>query len=253
MKLFLAIAALALAVTATATATVRLGSSGSILFGDPARTGEQKTTVKVSYIDSNGKKQEKTITATTPLTPDDTPETKLAKVKEKLDEELNKDSNKVNGQPLASTVGGGNGMIVTPAPDPQQGGFTSAKIEKISTDDTKTGEKDVITSPSMPALAQVECLGDITGSDGSGASVFEIETNLGTVTVNLTAGMRRPVLLRALASGLEAQGATCWVDTDRMVLFVYVSGGEGQVSAIGVGSTDEGLTARVGVLSGSGI
>ncbi|MBI5432589.1 MAG: hypothetical protein HZA52_07155 [Planctomycetes bacterium] len=243
MKLFLAVAALALA------ATVQQGGSGTIVFGDPARTGEQKTTVKVSYVDAQGTKQQKTITATTPLTPDDTPQAKKAKVQQNLNDEFNNDANKVGGQPLGSASGGsGYAMTIDPAAA-SPGNFSNVKIEKITVDDSKTGEKDVITPPSQPALAQVEAIGDVTGSDGSGASVFEVQTNLGTVTVNLTAGMRKPILLRTLASGLEAQGATCWVDTDRMVLFVYAPGGEEQLGSIGAGSTDEGLTARIGVLS----
>ncbi len=244
MKLFLIVAALALAFSPA----VPPGPSGTIQFGDPVRTGEQKTTVKVSYIDSQGRKQEKTITATTPLTPDDTPQTKAAKVKENLDAEIAKDANKVNGQPLLSTSGSGNAMTISPAAD-SAGNFSDVKIEKITTDDTKTGEKDTVNPPASPALVQIEAIGDVTGSDGSGASVFEVHTNLGTVTVNLTAGMRKPILLRALASGLQTQGATAWVDTDRMVLFVYAPGGEGLVSSCGAGSTDEGLTARAAVLS----
>lgn len=244
MKLFLAVAALALAVTSA----LPPGSSGSIHFGDPTRTGEQKTTVKVSYIDAHGKKQEKTITATTSLTPEDTSETKMAKVKENLDDELNKDANKVGGQPLGSTGGSGNAMTITPAGD-SSGNFSDVKIEKITTDDSKAGEKDTVNPPALPAVGQIEVNGDVTGSDGTSASVFEVHTNLGTVTVNLTAGMRKPSILRQLSAGLQAKGATSWVDTDRMILFVYVPGGEGQISSLGAGSTDEGLTARAGLLS----
>lgn len=244
MKLFLAVAALAV----TVSSVLPPGPSGSIHFGDPARTGEQKTTVKVTYTDALGKRQEKTITATTPLTPGDTPETKMAKVKDNLDAELNKDANKVGGQPLGSTGGSGNAMTISPAAD-LPGNFTDVKIEKITTDDSKTGEKDTVNPPSLPAVGQIEVMGDVTGSNGTSASVFEVHTNLGTVTVSLTAGMRKPYILRQLAAGLQAQGATSWVDTDRMVLFVYVPGGEGQISSLGAGSTDEGLTARAGLLS----
>jgi hypothetical protein len=246
MKLFLAVAALALAVTSV----LPPGPSGTIQFGDPARTGEQTTTVKVSYTDAQGKKQEKTITATTPLTPDDTPQTKTAKVKENLDAELDKDANKVNGQPLGSTGGSGNAMTISPAND-SAGNFSDVKIEKITTDDSKTGEKDTVNPPALPAVGQIEVNGDVTGTDGTSASFFEVHTNLGTVTVQLTAGMRKPSILRQLAAGLQAQGATTWVDTDRMVLLVYVPGGENQVSSLGAGSTDQGLTARAGLLSGN--
>lgn len=247
MKQFLVIAALALA----AIAAPPPGPSGTIQFGDPARTGEQKTTVKVSYIDAQGKKQEKTITATTPLTPEDTPQTKAGKVKDNLNDEFNKDANKVGGQPLGSAGGGtGNAITIDPAGD-SQGNFSDVKIEKITTDDSKTGEKDTVNPPALPAMGQIEVNGDVTGTNGTSASVFEVHTNLGTVTVNLTAGMRKPYILRQLAAGLQAQGATCWVDTDRMVLFVYVPGGENQVSSLGAGCTDEGLTARAALLSGN--
>jgi hypothetical protein len=245
MKPLFAIAALALAVTPT----LPPGGSASIHFGDPGRDGEQTTTVKVSYIDSNGVKQEKSISAATSLTSGDTPQTKRPLVQANLDAAFNLDVSKVGGQPLCSTSGSGNAMNITPAND-SQGNFSDVKLEKVTTNDKKTGEKDAILAASLPSLGQVEVLGDVTGSDGSGPSVFEVQTNLGTVTVNLTAGMRRPVILRQLASGLRAQGATTWVDTDLMVLFVYIPGGGGTaITALGAGSTDVGLTARAAVLS----
>jgi hypothetical protein len=241
--------AAALGLALMVTAVVPPGGSATIQFGTPRRTGEQTTTVKIKYVDAEGVVKSKTITAVTNVTPTTTAAEKRAAVETNVDAELAKPANQVNGNSLASTTGSGNAMIITPAND-SGGNFSDAKIEKITTDDTKTGEKDVISQASTSSsLGAIEAIGDITGSDGASQSFFAVQTNLGTVTVNLTAGMRRPGLLAQLKSGLIAQGATVWVDTDRLILYILIPGGADSVSAVGAGSTDEGLVARCSVLA----
>lgn len=245
-----ALVAAALGLVLMVRAAMPPGGSATIQFGTPHRNGQQTTTIKIKYDDANGVHKTKDITATTDCTNTMTAAQKREAVQANIDTELAKPANQVNGNSLASTTGSGNATIVTPAND-SAGNFSNAKIDKITTGDSKTGEKDVISQATTASgLAQIEAIGDVTGSDGTGQSYFAVETNLGTVTVNLAAGMRKTKILQDLRAGLVAQGATAWVDTDRLVLFVLcVPGEETKVGKIGAGSTDEGLVARCAVLA----
>lgn len=237
-----------------AMAALAPGNSGSIQFGHPGKSGEQKTTIVLTYDKPGGAQGKKTITVTTAVTNSTTEAQKKTLVQQALDAELAKPANQENGHALGSTSGGsGNIMTINPSAD-SNGNFSGVKLKSISTDDFKTGEKDKVTPANdggSVALAEIEVVGDITGSDGSGTSYYAVETNLGTVTINLAPGMTKPALVRQLASGLTAQGATVWTDPTTSVLFVLMPGGEDGISSIGAGSTDEGLIARCTAISGS--
>ncbi len=223
------------------------GGTWGIFFGDPGRSGTHTTTLGMSYIDSNGVKREKTISAPVDLTAADTPDTKKGKAQTALNSALSSPANMVGGQPLAMTGGTGNGMTITPSPNnPSPGGFSNAKIESLDTQDNKTGEDDQVVRPKKKALAQVSPEGELLGRTGDGdPSVFFITTDLGEISVQLSGSMSRLELLNALGAGLLAQdpSMSVWVDNDRLVLSVLLLDGDKGIQTIGAGSTDEGLTA----------
>ena len=218
------------------------GNTWTIDFGDPSRSGTHETTLRINYTDSNGAQQEKVITSSIPLASSDNSSQKKEAAQDKLHQELNKDENKVNGQPLATLGGTGDVMTVTP-----NSSVPDAKIKSINTNDSQTGEEDVIHKPNKKALAQVTPVGELLGrtSDG-GPSVFFVTTNLGLASVQLSPGMSKLELLKALKAGLLAQDpdAPVWVDTSLGVLFVMLPEyDEESICSIGAGSTDLGLSA----------
>ena len=80
MKLALVLATLALAVIPSTPP----GRSGSIQFRAPHRNGDHTLSVRISYLDAQGRNQEKTISASTALSRDYTPQEVRAKVQENL-------------------------------------------------------------------------------------------------------------------------------------------------------------------------
>ncbi|MBK7641429.1 MAG: hypothetical protein IPJ19_00020 [Planctomycetes bacterium] len=243
----LALVSLALA----ATALLQQGNTYSIDFDDPNHDGTQTITVTVSYTDPQGVKKEKKVAATTTIAHTMTAITKKEAVQAALDAALALPANQVGGQSLATTGGiaGQDVMQVAPAtatgnPPP----FTEAKITKITTDDKNTKENDKVTPPGQsPAVATVSATGDLTGQAASGPASFSVITNQGLVSVTVTAGMRRLTLLQQLRSGLLAQGAKAWVDSDRMLLHVLIDGDV--ISGVGAGTNDSGLAAVSEVMS----
>ena len=226
------------------------GGTWTIHYGDPGRTGNHKTTITVSYIDAEGKKQEKSISASVSLTDSDSANKKREDIQKKMDEALSAPANTVGGQPLATTSGGGHAMNVTPSGNTP--GVSGAKIESVKTEDEQTGEKDKIIKPDgRPGLGQVSPEGEIHGQTADrGPSVFFVDTNLGTASVQLTAGMTKLELLKALRAGLVALDPTliAWVDSDLQMLFVKLDDEEDGIWMLGAGSTDRGLVAVCKVL-----
>ena len=215
-----------------------------IMFGDPARGGDQTTTITVSYTDSNGVKKEKEISASVPLTSADGANSKKEKVQNALNTALSEESNKVGGQSLAATGGTGGAMTITPSPD-NPGAFTDAKIKAVKTKDSETGEEDSVVKPGKKAVAQVIPEGEILGQTSSrGPSVFFVTTELGTVSIPLSGSTSKLDLLKALKAGLLAQdpALVVWVDPDLEILFAMLEANTG-ILQIGAGSTDMGLTA----------
>lgn len=244
----LALVSLALA----ATASLQQGNTYSIDFDDPNHDGTQTTTVTVSYTDAQGVKKEKKISATTTIAHSMTAITKKEAVQASLDAALALPANQVGGQSLASTGGIAGQDVLQVAPNTATGTpppFTDAKIDKVSTDDKNTNENDKVTPPAQsgPGIATVSAAGDLTGQAASGPATFSVITNQGLVTVNVTAGMRRLTLLKQLKTGLIAQGAKAWVDSDRMLLHVLIDGE--MISGVGAGTNDSGLAAVTDVMS----
>ena len=225
------------------------GSTWTIHYGDPGRTGNHKTTITISYIDAEGRKLEKSISASVSLTDGDSANKKREDIQKKMDEALSAPANTVGGKPLASTSGLGNAMNTAPSGDTSD--FSGAKIESVKTEDEQTGEKDEIMKPRRNGLAQVGPEGELLGQTSDrGPSAFFVPTNLGTVSVTLSPGMSKLELLKALKAGLIALDSkvAAWVDSDLDVLFVKLGDGDDGIFTIGAGSTDQGLVAVCKVL-----
>lgn len=251
--------ALALGILAALTlpfgfAILQEGNTWSVDYGDPNSDGEHTTSVTISYIDSTGVKKTKEVSATVALTNGQGAVEKKDLVQGALNDALAEPVNQVGGNSLAVTGGTGDVMTITPAGNPSDGSFTDAKIERLKTKDQATGEKDKVHKPAhVEAVAVIEVEGDLTGLAGGKGSVFEVETDLGTVSVALSGGIRRSQLLEELRSGLAEQGARVWLDPVEMVLYVLLEDesdeDESGIGSIAVGSTDEGLHAVLTVIA----
>lgn len=233
----------------TKPAAPQQGGTWSVDFDDPNKSGDATVKVDVSYTDNLGKKQAKTISTTVRITPDLGATQKKARIQDALNQEANKDANKVGGESLIQTSGGGDVMTITPAPDHPQGTFTGVKIEDVDAKEKGTNEKDSVHPPKPGlGLAEIQAHGDITGLTSTGeASTFGVHTsNKGLVSVTLAPGMRKIDLIFALRAELVAKGATTWVDLERMALFVLLE--NDGVGDIGVGTDDSGLESELSVM-----
>lgn len=245
-KRMLAVLATVLVGLALAALTmVQAGNTWVIQFGVPEKSGTHTTTIIFEYADPDTTQiLTKPITVTTSVNPAMSANEKKAAVQAKINGALADPANAVGGAPLGETSGSGNVVTITPSSS------NGAKIKEVKTKDGKSGEKDRVVPPSETAIAEVAPLGEITGEvAGGGTPHFTVATNRGDVAVQLVPGMRKYALLRALRSGLEAQGAQAWIDQERLVLFVLLTDDEEGVTTIGAGTTDEGLVASTHVMA----
>ncbi|HEX6884776.1 MAG TPA: hypothetical protein VF530_15480 [Planctomycetota bacterium] len=229
-----------------ASSAPQANNTWSIIFDDPGSGGSQTTTITVSYTDSQGVKREKEISATAQITAADSSASKKEKVQEALNTELSKPENQVGGNSLAATGGTGGVMTITPS-----GQVPDAKIEDVETDDERTGEKDKVLKPTgKEGLAQVSLEGEVVGLTASGGpSVYEVDTNLGTASVQLASSMTRLQVLKALRDQLDAMGpkVVTWIDSEKLILFVLLK--DDGIYTLGAGSTDDGLRAVCKVIA----
>src|SRR5262245_17082309 len=90
------------------TKRVQQGSTWSLHFDDLEKNGTEKTSLSVRFVDILGKKQVRTITATTQLLSTDGADTKRQKVEKELQQEIEKHGNKFEGVELVIVGGQGN-------------------------------------------------------------------------------------------------------------------------------------------------
>lgn len=207
---------------------------------DRPQDGHVKVTIEVLFADARGKKQKKRIVAEADVLAAETPIQKRDALKKAIDGALRKEENRVGGHALLRTVGVRDRTNLLPAAD-VRGSFADVQIENIVT--LKRNKNAEVGPPSRPrALARIRLLGDVVGQNSDGVvSSVSISTDFGQVNVSSPAGNRRIDVLRQLASGLVALGATVWRDEDEFALFVLV---DERVGGIGAGSDDEGLTVE---------
>lgn len=231
------------------TATVFLAAAGpaqqtptwSIDFDDPPKDGTQTTTVELSYIDALGKKQKKSISVTTEIEGSDGSADKMAAVKSALDGAIAESENQPGGDPLLQTGGVGDVLSITTAAQTEENGVANLKIESVETDDDKTNEKDKVNDPEdeAPSLGVIWVRGSITGLEVDDTpSSLGVATALGSFSVALSGSMEMDGLVEEIGDGLEAQGATVWVDLrlDRVMVLI-----DDDVDELGAGSSDRGL------------
>lgn len=87
---------------------VQQGNVWTVDMDSAGHKGTQTTTVTVSYTDTNGKKQTKSIAATTDIPANTSATQKKALVQAKLDAAIADSANQVGGQSLAATGGLGD-------------------------------------------------------------------------------------------------------------------------------------------------
>jgi len=262
-RMFIAATLIALAFTALADPASAFSDEWVVSFDTPARDGNVGYEIVVEYDDAVGKRQKKTIKAdvTVPRETNGqrtTTDQKRVKIQAALQAELDKDSNKIFGQPAVTLTGAGGTLVVDPnAPTRPDGTTADLKLKRVKNTDHKSGEKDEVVTGSMPnsrpAIAMISAEGSLTGkdSDNETNSIFTVVTGVGEFSRTLNGEMTKEELFYGLADAMSDAGLTVWLDVDgqgrrQPVLYILVTEG---VSGVGAGSTDDGLTSSCSVMT----